>query len=176
MSFLFVTLLVFGLVVLIVQRARGIKDYAIISVVLILCLALAACSDSSSAAPTPTHSMGSVHYGTSYNQGHLYLEVDVRGDDQVKELTLTFDREVGNYDMVDACVLVTSQGEGTSYVWFAAMDGYRGIIRYTGKGTELTKGKYILDLEYRLHRDIQDPAKDYWTTPKVLTCKVTTPD
>lgn len=138
-------------------------------VMLFMLFALCGCSKSDA---TPTSAtQPTVLWSASYDRGYLFLEVDVRSAAQVSELTLTFDREVGSRDMVDHCVQVTGRTSDTVSTWFAMVDGKRCTVQDTG-ATPLSVGKHIMVFEFRLHRDMEDAGKDYWTTPRVLTCDV----
>lgn len=170
MSILFISLLIVGLFGFHLHRRAGLKDDFSLLFMVVVALALAACSKAE-----PHTLSGHVDYGVSYDHGYMLLDVDVQGDEAVRELTLTWDAPITSSDMVDLCVQVQPQGEGIAYTWFYLPDSEHNRCLLQDPGTTpLTTGKYTMTLEFKLHRSVlaDEAALDHWVTPKLLSCKV----
>lgn len=151
----------------------SLREVTSLTIVLLAMLfALCGCSQGD-ATPTTKVDAPTVQWGVSYDRGYMFLEVEIVGDVHASQLLLSLDRQAGNSDLVDNCVHVTSVRSGEVFTWFAAADAEHSTILLVDPGTTpLTKGKYVLPLEFRLHRDMEDSSKDKWMTPKVTACKV----
>lgn len=170
MSFLFISLAIVGLLGFHMHKRAGMKDDFTLLLVLALAGALCACSKAEPTVPT-----GHVDYGVTTDAGYMYLQVDVHGDEAVRELTLTWDAPITAYDMTDLCVQVQPKGGGIAYTWFCLPDGEHNSCLLQDPGTTpLTEGTYTMTLEFKLHRSVraEDAALDHWMTPKLLSCKV----
>lgn len=173
MSVLFICLSIFALALLWARMERSTKEHISWATLTLMVMGLALCACSKGEPATTPASTPGVHWGVSYDRGYVFLEVEVRGDDHASKLELTVDKQVGNLDLVDNCVQVTSVSTGEVFTWFCAADAEHSTLLLMDPGTTpLTQGKYVLPIEFTLHRDMEDSSKDYWSTPKVTACKL----
>lgn len=165
---LFAGLAVMALAYTWVRFRTGVKDDMIVVILCAMALALAACGNSAPA-PAPTHG---VDYGVDYSPQHVHVTLHVKGSEQVRELTLRWDRELNVMDYPETCISMEREGQPLSETWLAFPHGSECVLRDPGT-SPLTEGTYTFSIRFGVRRHISEPALDMDMTPTLQGVSVT---